>query len=64
MTKKTMTVHGAAVLARAGLFPIRDELVGLTEHGHAIYAYDRTIIVRPQGPRPEGLKPYRLGARY
>ena len=55
---KRVSVEGAAKLARAGLFT-RDELVGVDEHGAAIYAYDTTIIVRPRGVRPDGVTPYR-----
>ena len=59
----TLTVQSAARLARAGLFG-RDQLIGLEERtGAAIYAYDRTVIVRPRGPRPPGLEPYRHTSR-
>jgi hypothetical protein len=56
---KVVTITGAAALARQGLFPTRDALIGVTEHGAAIYAWDKTIIVRPQGPRPDGAAPLR-----
>jgi hypothetical protein len=38
----------------------RDQLVGVTDHGAAIYVWDETVIVRPLGPRPDGVQPLRM----
>lgn len=54
---ETFDVHEAAVLARSGVFPMTDDQVAVTPSGAAIYVYDRTVIVRPQGPRPAGVQP-------
>ena len=60
---KIVTVDGAARLARGGLF-VRGQLIGVTEHGAAVYAYDRTIIVRPAGIRPDDVKTLRSRTQY
>jgi hypothetical protein len=60
---KRVSIPQAANLARTGLF-VTDQLIGLDEvTGAAIYAFDRTVVVRPRGPRPDGVQPYRGGGR-
>jgi hypothetical protein len=60
---KTVTTQGAISLIKAGLF-IPGDLVGVNEHGHAIYAGPgRVPIVRVHGPRPDGVRVYRHATR-
>jgi hypothetical protein len=49
---KVVTIEGAARLARAGV-SADDELIGVTEHGHAVYNFHKTIVVRLRGPRSD-----------
>jgi hypothetical protein len=60
---RVVTVEGAAKLMRAGMFA-GDELIGLTEEGHALYStpFGR-VSLRPGGIRPEGVDPYRFVTR-
>ena len=62
MTDKIVSIEGMARLCRAGLFA-DDQLVGITKHGAAVYAHQNVVVVRPAGPRPAGVEPYRRGAR-
>jgi hypothetical protein len=62
MSPKLVTIEGAARLCRAGMFADQ-ELIGVTEFGHAVYNSHKTIVVRVQGPRPAGTEvaPIALG---
>lgn len=51
-----MTIEGASRLVKANVFAV-GQLIGLTEHGHALYCGpQRTLVARPTGPRPEGVE--------
>jgi hypothetical protein len=54
-----LTLSSAITLIKGGVFPEGD-LVTVLPHGAAlICGPQRTPILRPSGPRPEGVTPYR-----
>jgi hypothetical protein len=54
---EVLELHSAALLARHGVLPDTDDPVAVTPEGAVLYVSHRTIVARPGGRRPAGVRP-------